>query len=191
MFKATNWIMSYDGDVRDIIKNKMDELELNSFVRDDIKKVVAYAISEYGTKRKLAFSEKVADVLSQMLAEYKLVTPTTRLPWIDCTIAAAYIHNIFTADDDWTTIFDARLKLKKAFDDLNVDERLYNEIFRLVEAQYGENTPVEVCRPLKNSPGELFFWSVWFTKQLLGVDQEPVSKFVSSEPEAVKAEVSE
>lgn len=188
MFKATKWILECE-DTSDVVKNHIEDLVLNDFSDETIKKVISYAISVYGTKEKLVLSEKAADIVSQMLTEYGFITATTRLAWVDYTIAAVYIHNLFTEDNDWTSVFDARKNLTCTFYSEEVPEQVCTQIFKLVEAQYGEKMPVEMCRPIKNSPAELFFWAIWIAKNLLDISEEPIEKYSSDEPQRTSVEL--
>lgn len=180
MLKATNWITQEES-IESVLNNNMEELLLNDMDNKDLQQIVKSVLIDYGTKAKLAFAEKAADIMTGIFTEYGFIGINgQRQGWVDYSIAAVYLHNLFTSDNDWTTVFNARKNLTQIFVDAGMPEQAYSSIFQCIEAQYGEKMPVEKCRVIKNSPMELMYLSIWFAGQLLGKDTREIETFSSA-----------
>lgn len=183
MFKATKWIESCKS-IEDVLDNHMNELVLSEMNMDNLKIITTQALKDYGTKKKLVLSEKAADIVTEMLKEYGFISLTKREGWVDQVVAAVYLHNLFVKEDDWTSVFDARRELQQEFIAAGAPEQIYDPIFCMIEAQFGEKMPVGKCRVIKNSPSELFFWAIWFSKSLLTADSTTEKIFVATSTKA-------
>ena len=131
----------------------------------ELKEFTQRALDEYGTEEKLTEGESVAHVILGLLRKKKMLTEQTHQSFVDVLVSAALLHNLFYDPQDWKTLFSARQKLLPVAQECGVGYNFYSAIFQTIESQLGEDTPVPNCKPIDNSPTELFTYAVWFVKE--------------------------
>lgn len=122
---------------------------------------VEESLSQYGTSPKLKKANKVADIVWQKFEYLGYITESVQQQFVDITIAACLIHNLFYTEDDITTILKHRTKLADIAALVEIDAKLLPLVYELVEAQLGENHPVQKLKPSGNSPAATIAEAVW------------------------------
>ena len=121
---------------------------------------VIEALTTHGSVAKLNKANKVADVVWQRFEHLGYISEYAQQQFVDITIAAALLHNLFYKPGKTTTLFKCREKL----DYLCVgklDERIFALVCEIIEGQLGENHPIPKCKPAPNSPGSTLADAVW------------------------------
>lgn len=138
---------------------------VDTIVAQEIKDFTEKALEAYGTQEKLKVSNKVCDVLYQMLVKRKFAGGNQHEVHVDILLSAALLHNLFFDPKDWTTLYDARQQLNDLAVDCGLRGGLIDLIFDTVESQMGEDTPVVGSKPKPNTPQEFFSNAVWFVTE--------------------------
>lgn len=128
---------------------------------ESLKAFVQTALAQYGTVAKLKKANKVADVAWQRFENLGYIAEQAHQQFVDITIAAALLHNLFFVEDDIATILKHRTKLQDIVVECDLDERLAILVYELIEAQLGENHPVQKLKPSANSPASTLADAVW------------------------------
>ena len=131
----------------------------------ELKEFTQKALEKYGDKNKLTEGESVAHILIGLLRKKKMLTENTHQSFVDVLVSAALLHNLFYDPEDWKTLFSARQHLEELGRECEVGNNFTSAIFQTIESQLGEDTPVPNCKPIDNSPTELFSYAVWFAKE--------------------------
>lgn len=127
----------------------------------ELKDFCKKAINKYGNMEKFKKANKVADVVYQKFEFLNYINKNAQQQFVDITIAAALLHNLFYDKNDISTILVHRTKLKKIENDCNLDNRLSNILYELIECQLGETHPIQKLKPQINSPGYTLAEAVW------------------------------
>lgn len=122
---------------------------------------VENVLEQHGTVSKLKKANKVADIVWQKFEYLGYITETVQQQFVDITIAAALLHNLFYDEKDITSILKHRTKLADIAEACETDERLLSLVYELIEAQLGENHPVSKLKPSANSPADTLASAVW------------------------------
>ena len=113
---------------------------------------------------KLKEANNVIEVVEQMLKKKKQISENNVQSFVVVIFAAGLLHNMFY-DGSITSLFLAREKLEPLARKYNIPDNYIEALFQTIEAQLGEDTPVPQCKPIPNSPTELFAWACWFVKE--------------------------
>lgn len=132
---------------------------------EELQVFIERAHAEFGSPEKAAEADVVADILIQMLEKRGMISEHANQSFIDVLITAAYLHNLFYNEYEWTTLFKAREILMPIAKDMGIAENVTDVIFQTIEAQLGNETPVPSSRPAPNSPVELFANAIWIAKE--------------------------
>lgn len=119
------------------------------------------AVSEFGSSSKLKKANKVADIVWQKFEHLGYITEQAQQQFVDITIAACILHNLFYNETDITTLIKHRVKLADLATELEMDVRLLNLVYEIIESQLGENHPIAKLKPTTNSPSYTFAEAVW------------------------------
>ena len=138
--------------------------KLDLITNEDLKSFVTDFTSKYSTQKKVNESEKLIDVLIDYLKFKNLYNQNVQQLYIEVLFVSSYVYNIFTDKnndkEDVLNLFKVRQNmLNNKYD--NIDKTLLDAIAQTVEAQYGEQSPVPLCKPTTNSPSEIFSVCVW------------------------------
>lgn len=124
-------------------------------------------------------TNKVTAVLIQLLKRKNLIdNGMPQQKFVDVLFAAAALHKLYLIESmPITSLFSLReeynlTKEKIANDDNQTDlnqaftmvDDLMEAVCQTVEAQFGDETPVPMCKPTVNSPTEMFANAVWIAK---------------------------
>ena len=167
-------------------QKKIEETDLGKYLKSmQIKGFQDFsfsAVMQYGTEEKLAEANKVIEVLHGMMRKKHLLGNNNSTVFVAMMETAAFIHNLFVPEGDvtledklqhWSYVFRAREILEPLAETCGIDVQLIPQIFQTVEAQLGDDLPVDRCRPVPNTPIELFAWAVWFVEEFNhAADQE-------------------
>lgn len=123
------------------------------------------ALEEYTDSEKMREAIAVADIVIQKFAAAGYITNNHQQKFVDITISACMLFNLFYNENDISTLFKHRVYL----DDIRVDVGLeYQEaqyIYEIIESQLGENHLIPKLKPVPNSPSSTFCEAVWFVKE--------------------------
>lgn len=119
------------------------------------------ALSQYGTVAKLKKANKVADIVWQKFEHLGYISDQVQQQFVDITISACLMHNLFFTEDDITTLLKHRVKLSDIAKECEVDERLLALVYEVIESQLGEVHPIQKMKPTPNSPSYTFAEAVW------------------------------
>lgn len=134
-----------------------------------IEKVIQGIALEYSTVEKVEFADKVIDNILVILEKEGLLNNAIPQKFVDIMKASAYLHNLFY-DGTISSLFKAREVLTDALAEILIKEE-YESIFQTIESQLGEQTPVPLLKPTKNSPSDTFALAVWLTH-----NYEPIAR---------------
>lgn len=138
---------------------------LRKIKNDDLFGFIADCIETYGTAKKLRTANKVADIVWQKFIEAGFITSQGHQNFVDITIAASLIYNLFYKSNDITTILKHRVKLPYLAEANNIDETVQNYIYEIIECQLGEKHPIQRFKPVPNSPTATFAEAVWYVEK--------------------------
>ena len=134
---------------------------INMISENSIYQFVIESLSRYGNKTKLLKANKVLDNFIAKLKKKKQIKEGEIFQiWIQVMIAAALLHNLFY-NGTLHSIFLAREKLTSIAKECMVPENGAGAIFVAIEAQLGDDMPIDGCRPVPGTPNELLVWSIW------------------------------
>lgn len=119
---------------------------------------------QYGDINKLKQANDVIEIVEAMLKKKKQISEHNVQSFVTVIFAAGLLHNMFY-DGSITSLFMAREKLEPLAKKHNIPDNYIGALFQTIEAQLGEDTPVPQCKPIPNSPTELFAWACWFVKE--------------------------
>lgn len=136
---------------------------LNKITDKGMKQFCEETILNYGSEQKLQTANKVASVCLGLLKKKKLLSTQYANALCDIMIVASLLHNVWY-DGSVTSLFKAREECFETAKNL-IDSRYVEQIFQTIEAQLGDDTPVEKCCPTPSTPIELFSWAVWFVEE--------------------------
>lgn len=140
---------------------------LHAIQEPSIKKFVSMAWEKYADSKKVEKANRLVDITLEMLKKRKQIKDGEPYQvWVEIIIAAGLISNIFYDKEHLSTLFLAREKLMPIAKECEVPDNGAVAIFSAVEAQFGDDTPVEACRPAPGTPNELFAWAKWFQEKL-------------------------
>ena len=146
------------------------EIELrhiNNIQEESLKNFAIKAISDFSNPAKLEKANRLVDITIEMLKKRKQIKDGEPYQvWVEIIITAGLISNIFYDKEHLSTLFLAREKLLPIAKECKVPDNGAVAIFSAVEAQFGDDTPVEACRPAPGTPNELFAWAKWFQEKL-------------------------
>lgn len=132
----------------------------------EIKEFTEKALEEYNASaEKIQEADQVAEILLGLLKKKKLITDNSHQSYVDVLISACLLHNLFYDPEDWTSLFWARRELTPLAAECGMNSQFRDAIFQTIESQLGEDTPVPNCKPVANSPTELFSYAIWFAKE--------------------------
>lgn len=137
------------------------KIYINKIQIEQLKDFTERAITEFGSLVKLKKANKVADIVWQKFEYLGYITEQAQQQFVDITIAACLLHNLFYNEADITTLLKHRVKLADIATELDIDIRLINLVYEIIESQLGENHPVSKLKPTVNSPSYTFAESVW------------------------------
>lgn len=134
---------------------------LNKINIEPLKMFVEKSLAQYGSVTKLKKANKVADVVWQKFEHLGYVNENVQQQFVDITIAACLIHNLFFTEDDIATLLKHRTKLAEIAEECEMDDRLTVLVYEIIEAQLGEVHPVQKMKPVPNTPAYTFAEAVW------------------------------
>ena len=134
---------------------------LDKITIEPLRKFVTLSLTQFGTTAKLKKANKVADIVWQKFEHLNYISENAQQQFVDITIAGCLLHNLFYSKDDITTILKHRTKLAPIAAEVEIDERLLNFVYEIIESQLGENHPVQKLKPTVNSPSYTFSEAVW------------------------------
>jgi hypothetical protein len=134
---------------------------INKITVPVLKDFIIKSLEQYGSVNKLNKANKVADIVWQKFESANYVTENAQQQFVDITIAACLLYNLFYDEKDITTILKHRVKLNTIAKETFLDEKITYMIFDIIECQLGENHPVQRLKPTPNSPSQTFADAVW------------------------------
>ena len=141
--------------------NADQSIYINKIRTDYLRNFVQDALMEFGTTSKLNKANKVADIVWQKFEHLNYINENVQHQFVDITIAGSLLHNLFYVPSDISTILKHRTKLKEIAEKNHLDERLSNLIYEMIEAQLGENHPIQKLKPPANSPSSTLADAIW------------------------------
>lgn len=144
-------------------KEELKELKifLDKIEIPELKSFVGKALIEFGSVTKLKRANKVADIVWQKFEHAGYITNLGHQQFVDITLAACLLHNLFIKADNIPSLFKHRAELAKIEGECEIDERLVEFIYEMIEGQFGDKSPIQKLRPTPNSPGATFADAVW------------------------------
>lgn len=133
---------------------------------------VKEAMLIYGDTNKLLVANQVTELTEKMLRKKKQINENGAQSFVEVIIVASLLHNMFY-DGTVSSLFLTREKLEPLARKHGIPDNYIDAIFQTIEAQLGDDTPVPQCKPIPNSPTELFAWACWFVDELHGNKQMP------------------
>lgn len=127
----------------------------------ELKKFVEEAINKFGSEEKLKKSNLVADVIWQKFEHLGYINKNAQQQFVDITIAAALLYNLFFEKDKIYTILLHRYELKDLEKEIGIDDRLTDCVYQTIESHLGENHPIQKLKPIANSPASILADAVW------------------------------
>lgn len=135
-------------------------------ISPELKMFMEKAVEKYGNEEQKKESNKVADIMYQMLEKRRYISKNHHEIHVDILLVSALMHNLFFDPNDYTTLYKARFELDKLAEECEVRESMADLIFDTIESQLGEDPRVPAgSRPKPNTPQELFSNAVWFAKE--------------------------
>ena len=135
---------------------------LNNIKNEKIKEFTRKALVEYSSATKLKKSNKVADIVWKKFITLGYITSEVQQQFVDITISAALLYNLFYKKEDITTILKHRIKLKNIVKESGLDERIAILIYELIEGQLGDTHLIQKFKPAPNSPGYTLAEAIWY-----------------------------
>ena len=129
-----------------------------------IKKFTEESLNKYGDALKFDNANKVAEIVYKKFISMGYVTKDAQQKFVDMTLCAAFLYNLFLDKDDITTLFMHRIKLNKIASASGLDERDAVLIYELIESQYGDNHPIQRLKPTPNTPGYTLAEAIWYVE---------------------------
>ena len=142
-------------------KTTLEKLEdaVRCITLPEVQQFVVFGVMKCSTEEKLLDALDEFNMLKDFLTRRGEYNPLMPNKQNDCVFAAMLLHNIWydqrvdDPDDDWIKVFVARqrmAKLAKEFIVLSPSCRdgVFDYIFQMIEAQLGEEMPVQDCRPM-------------------------------------------
>ena len=143
------------------LKETNVEMYLNTIKLDSLKVFTEKALAQHGTHAKLKKANKVADIVWQKFEHAGYISEQVQQQFVDITISACLLYNLFYKEDDVTTILAHRVKLAGLVEELGLDDRLIALVYEIIEGQLGESSTVAKLKPVPNSPASTFAEAVW------------------------------
>lgn len=158
------------------------------FIKDEvIKEAINGVIEEYASpsanrenKLKNMYANEVAYWAYKLLEQKHLVTQAAQQTFVDLIIGAALIHNIFIdeeSEDAPYMVFEARKKLTGYFREKGLPEDFAGYIFKIVESQYGEDSPIPEVRPTPDTPQAIIATAKFIVNHLEEYDRWYIDTF--------------
>ena len=122
------------------------------------------AVTLYSSEKRLNEANEVIDVMMAMLKKKNLLNANGSQAFVEIMVVAGLVHNLFY-DGSLHSVFYARERLTPLAKEHEVPEMALNQILQAVEGQFGDDMPIEACRPNPSTPIELFAWAVWFVEE--------------------------
>lgn len=139
---------------------------LDEMNNDGLREFCKNALSKYGTEEKLDIANRIIGYLKQYYTKKKILSPNIDPTFFELMKTTAFIHNLFTEDDDWTTVFQARKQLQHdALYSYQITWENTQHIFSMVEGQLGQDMPVIACQTKPGTPQDDFVTACWVVKE--------------------------
>ena len=151
------------------ILNSDDGKYINYITIDSLYNFTIDCLKQFGSELQIRCANEVIKVVEAMLKKKKQITDNNVQSFVVIIIVAGLLHNLFYKKDNLTTLFEAREKLEPLAHKYNIPSNYTEALFQTIEAQLGEDTPVSNCKPVPNSPTELFSWACWFVHEYNGI----------------------
>ena len=129
---------------------------------------------------KAEYAEEVAYWSYKLLEQRHLISEGTQQSFVDLIIGAALIHNMFIDEDSEDApymVFEARRRLTGYFENNGVSREYSNYIFKIIEGQFGEESPVPEVRPAADTPQNIVAQSKFIVKNLEEYDRWFMHRF--------------
>lgn len=163
---------------KELLKNEIGRY-INMIQVKELREFAIRSLDLYGDTNKLNQANQVIELLLAMLKKRKQIREDGSYdPWVEVMIVAGLLHNLLY-DGTLTSVFAAREKLGVIADVCKVPANASYAIFQSIEAQLGDDMPIEACRPIPSTPNELFAWACWFIEELHGGKKMPMDKEVA------------
>lgn len=133
---------------------------LDEIQYEPLRELTEKVLLEYSDSYKIGRSYLVIDLMMAMLKHKNQVDTNSRAAWIELLVAAGYMYNLFY-DGTVSSLFKAREIISEKMIEYKIPVNGIAVIFSAIEGQFGDQTPVEKCRPNGVSPEELFSWAVF------------------------------
>lgn len=140
---------------------------IQSIKLDLIKDFTEAVLTEHGSGKPTVVAEKVAEVTYDMLEEKGLVQEHGNQTFVDIMLAAALLHDVFPAQDNWANVYQARYNFPAVGEKVEIPLSLQEGIYEAIEAQLGFAMPVMKSRPQPGTPQEIFANAVWTVNKYL------------------------
>ena len=132
----------------------------------DLREFSKMALANYGNEEKLEIANRVISYLEQYYTKKKILSPNIDPTFFELMKTTAFIHNLFTEEDDWTTVFLARKRLQHdALHSFQISWENTQHIFSMVEGQLGQDMPVVACQTKPGTPQDDFVNACWVVKE--------------------------
>lgn len=145
-----------------IFTDKVELIYAKEIALPQVEAFTRRAVHYFGNDITTEQSNKVADIVWQKFESLGYIVKEARQQFIDLTLSACYIYNLFYREDDISTLFLHRTKLKEIAEDCELPEQVAKVIYEICESQLGENHPIQRLKPVSNSPSQTFADAVWF-----------------------------
>ena len=145
----------------------LDEIEY-----EPLKKLTEEVLLKYSDSYKIGKAYLTNDILTAMLKHKNQIGENNRAAWIDLLMVAGYLHNVFY-DGTLSSLFKTREVVSDMMKEYQIPVNGIAVIFSAIEGQFGDQTPVEKCRPNGGSPEELFSWAVFMADIYYGETKTP------------------
>jgi hypothetical protein len=151
------------------IKNN-EELSkyLNTIATSNLKDFATFAVTTYGSRKKLKEANAVIDYLEKYYTKKKILAPNVDPTFFDLMKVTCLVHNLFI-DDSWVSVFKTREVLQDvALNQYKISWENVQHVFSMVEAQLGTDMPVVSCHVKPGTPQDDFVTACWVVKEYIG-----------------------
>lgn len=120
------------------------------------------ALEAHGTDKKAKVANKVADAVYQKFINQGLIQEgVAHQTFVDIVLSAALLHNLFVKDNDEASILYHRRELKGLVEIHGISNEV-QYIYRAIEGQYGEFSPVEKLKPTVGTPEQALADAIFY-----------------------------
>lgn len=145
---------------------EMNDIKFIEIIKDKkIYDFVKKSLEEYASEQQLEEAMAVADIVYQKFISAGYINETHQQKFVDITLAASLLFNLFYNENDITTLLKHRVSLEDIREESGLDKHEAEYIYEIIESQLGENHIIPKLKPIPNSPSSTFCDAVWYVRE--------------------------